>query len=94
MKQNIYRLCAIALIAISIISCNKKADAPVVTENSTVGQDSTQVVQDQEVLSNDSATVETAKGVADEEKNAVKSFVARISSSLQTTILSINQTEN
>ena len=29
-----------------------------------------------------------------EEKNAVKSFVARISSSLQTTILSINQTEN
>ncbi len=29
-----------------------------------------------------------------EEKNAVKSFVARISSSLQTAILSINQTEN
>ena len=32
--------------------------------------------------------------LAKEEKNAVKSFIARISSSLQTTILNINQTED
>lgn len=71
MKKNILNLALVAAMAFAITACTKKEAAPEAAETSAPAADSSsQVQQDQEVLSNDSATVETAVGVKDEEANA------------------------
>ena len=67
----IFKTVGLALLAITIASCDKKTESNSTTE-STVSQDSFSIKLDEETLSNDSATVKTAVGFQDEEKNALE----------------------
>ena len=70
MKRNILRISVAAILLVALSSCNKKEANPAETTTTENPADTAQINNDKEVLSNDSATVETAVGVKDEEANA------------------------
>ena len=69
LKSSVILLTAVLLFSACNDHCNKKAtDA----SDSAVIENPTVIEQDSAILSDDSATVATAKGVKDEEQSAIK----------------------
>lgn len=85
MKKHVKKMMLVSILFSSLIACNSKTESTpeATTESTTENTPESQIIkEDKEVLSNDSATVQTAVGVKDEEQNA-KSMEAEAAKELE-----------